>query len=291
MKRKLVKQGTATMMISLPSKWVKENKLDKGSEIEMTEEGADIKISAVAKKQDGIRREIYNLSKFDPLINRALISLYIRGSDEIELVFSTNDELKKLKKHVLEELIGFEIINQTQTKILIKDVTGIENQDVSVLIKRIFFILNSMAEELSGTLKRKENASHIAEIDSSVNRFVHFCLRLLNKKGYSDYSNLKNIYSIVSSFEEIGDIYKKIAKEKIKINNNQIELIEESRKLLNIFEKLFFEFSRDGAKELSKQFELIKSKASSKEFVDLNILFIAERIIRMNNELFVMKFV
>ena len=33
MKRKLVKQGAGTMMISLPTKWIKENNLDKGDEV------------------------------------------------------------------------------------------------------------------------------------------------------------------------------------------------------------------------------------------------------------------
>ena len=37
MKRKLVKQGAATLMVSIPSKWAKANNLDKGDEVELDE--------------------------------------------------------------------------------------------------------------------------------------------------------------------------------------------------------------------------------------------------------------
>ena len=290
MKRRLVKQGAATMMISLPTKWIKENNLGKGDEIDLVEEGNNLKIEASAKQEEGEIKETYNLSNFDPLINRALISLYIRGVDEIELIFSNADEQKKLKRQVINELIGFEIINQTQTKVLIKDVTGIDNQDADILIKRIFFILDSMSEELINAIEKKQDAFSVVETDSNVNKFVNFCLRLLNKKGYKNYSNIKNVYSIVSSFEEIGDIYKRIALEKIKVDKKQIELILECKNLLKIFEKLFFDFTRDNAKELARKFEFINKKADTKNIIDLSILSLAERIIRMNNELFIMSF-
>ena len=51
MKRKLVKQGAATMMISLPSKWIKENSLEKGSEVELEEEGSSVMISVDKKEK------------------------------------------------------------------------------------------------------------------------------------------------------------------------------------------------------------------------------------------------
>ena len=52
MRRKLVKQGNATLMISLPSKWAKENKLDKGDEIILNEYGRDLIVSTEEVKKE-----------------------------------------------------------------------------------------------------------------------------------------------------------------------------------------------------------------------------------------------
>jgi phosphate uptake regulator len=281
------------MMISLPTKWIKLKNLKKGDEVEVSESKDNLIISTETKAHTKTTKEEYNLANFHPLINRALISLYIRGADEIELSFSTNAEMKKLKKHVLEQLVGFEIINQTQTKLTIKDITGVENQDADILIKRIFFILDSMAEELIGAIKNKEDLSSVIEIDSSVNKFVNFCLRLLSKKGYKDQDKLKNIYFIVSSLEEIGDLYKEIAKEiqkSKKIDNEIIKSIMSCKELLKTFEKLLFDFNRATAKELANMFEEIQKNTRRKDVNHFNILQISQRIIRMNNELFVMNF-
>ena len=69
MKRKLVKQGAATMMISLPSKWIKENGLDKGDEIELIEQGGELLIKS-RESQEHNNLKI-NLSGFHPLTNHA----------------------------------------------------------------------------------------------------------------------------------------------------------------------------------------------------------------------------
>ena len=51
MKRKLVRQGSSTLMISLPSKWVKSNNLDKGSEIDIDEKENVLEISVERKEK------------------------------------------------------------------------------------------------------------------------------------------------------------------------------------------------------------------------------------------------
>ena len=45
MKRKVVKQGKSTLMISLPSKWVKDNNINRGDEI-------DLQIDAIKLQKD-----------------------------------------------------------------------------------------------------------------------------------------------------------------------------------------------------------------------------------------------
>ena len=40
--RKLVKQGTATLMVSLPAKWIKQQELEKGSQVEVEENNESV---------------------------------------------------------------------------------------------------------------------------------------------------------------------------------------------------------------------------------------------------------
>lgn len=276
------------MMISLPSKWIKESKLGKGDEINLDEKDRKLIISTEKSLVDKNKASI-NVSGLFPLVNRTLVANYIRGIDELEVTFSNFKEIEDFQKRAINELLGFEIIKQSQNSILVKDITGTENQEIDEIIKRIFLILDSMADELSIALEKKQNMKPIIEIDISVNKFVNFCLRILNKKGYKEFNKTSEIYAIVSMLEEIGDTYKRIAEsnKKVKITENQVKIIRETRDFLKIFEKLFFNFNKDEAVKLAKKYEEIKKKIGNKNKIDFYLYELNETIIKMNNYLLV----
>jgi len=291
MKRKLVKQGTATMMISLPSKWIKENKLEKGSEVDLTEQGHELVISS-----DNISSEKNNasidISSLSPLVNRIIISYYVKGIDELEIKFSKREEVKDFANRIIHELIGFEIIKQTQNSLIIKDITGLEKQDVDSLIRRTFSIVSSMFEELVQAIEKKQDFEPVIELDFNVNKFVHFCLRVLNKKGYKD-NKILPVSEIVSSLEELGDNLKKIAKNldgKEKINSEQLKTVKEIHKSFILFEKLFFEFSKEDIVIFAKRYESIKKEIKNKNNTDFQLYDLNEILIKMNNPLMTISF-
>ncbi|HLC54114.1 MAG TPA: AbrB/MazE/SpoVT family DNA-binding domain-containing protein [Candidatus Nanoarchaeia archaeon] len=291
MKRKLVKQGAATMMISLPSKWIKENGLDKGDEIELIEQGGELLIKS-RESQEHNNLKI-NLSGFHPLTNQIVIASYIKGIDELEILFDNREDMKNLKKHVIEDLLGFEIIKQTQTSLVIKSVAEAAKQEIDEILKRIFFILDSMAEELLIAIENKQDASPVIEMDSSVNKFVYFCLRNLNINGYKEYNKTTQIYGIASLLEEIGDIYKQIAKSlqnKIKIEKSQIKILQDIKESLKLFSELLFGFNKETAVKFANNYESIKKRIKGKNSVDSFLYQLNEVIIRMNNYLLVNAF-
>ena len=102
-----------------------------------------------------------NLSGYNPLINKIIISLYIKGIDELEIRFNDKKEIELIKKHVIEELLGFEIIKQTNNSILLNDITDAVTQEIDDIIKRIFFILKAMGEELINSIENKEKANQL----------------------------------------------------------------------------------------------------------------------------------
>lgn len=283
MKRKLVRQGVSTMMISLPTRWIKENKLDKGDEVEVLEERKSLIINANQKKE--INLGVFDVTGFSPLINRILISKYIKGFDEIEVRFSNPEEIKDFQKRVINELIGFEVIKQTQKSILIKDITGTGTQGIEDIMKRVFFILDSMAEELIVALEKKQNTDAVIETDMAVNKFVHFCLRMLNKNNYP---NTKETYAIVSLLEDIGDGLKRIAKDskKIKITQEYLEIIKSLRQQLVSFKEVLFSYKKENLINYAKNYEKIKEnikKIKNKTLIDFHLFQINETLISLNN--------
>lgn len=288
MKRKLVKQGAATMMISLPAKWIKKFELKKGNEIDIEEKDNNLIIKAEKSFEKENKAEI-NVSGYSPLVNRMLVALYIKGIDELEVKFSNPGEIKDFQKRVINELLGFEIIKQSQKSFLIKDITRTEKQEIDEVIRRILLILDSMAQELVTAIEKKQDMVPIIEIDASINKFVNFCLRILNKKGYKEFKKTSQIYGIVSSLEEIGDLYKKIAREasKHKASKEQANIVKETIKSLNIFKNLFFNFDKKIAVEFAKKYESIKRKIKGKSIVDFYLFQLNDTIIKMNNYLLV----
>lgn len=218
------------------------------------------------------------------------MSLYIKGIDELEVNFSNKEEIKDFQKRVINELLGFEIIKQSQKSLIIKDITGTKNQDLDELIQRIFLILDSMAQELIEALEKNQSLEPIVDIDTSINKFVNFSLRILNKQGYKEFEKTSQIYGIITSLEEIGDLYKKLASSsRIKPSKPQIALISETKEFLSLFRELFFSFNKEKTIDFAKEYELIKSKMKNKDNIDFYISGIIETTIKMNNYLLVSK--
>lgn len=289
MGRRLVKHGESTLMVSLPSKWLRNNNLKKGNEVDVKEKENELIISRGDNSKEKTRTTV-NIGGLSPLINRSITALYKKGVDELEIRFENKAETETLQKKAIPELLGFEILKQSQNSILIKDITGPADHDLDEIIRRIFLILDSMAEELINTLDKKLDTKPVIDTDASVNKFVNFSQRILNKKGYKQFQKTSQIYSIMSSLEEIGDLFKYIAlefeKDK-KIDKNQIEILTEIRESLDTFRQLFFNFDKEKAVLFAKNFEKLKQKIKQKSLIDYYLYDLNISIVKMINDLLV----
>lgn len=276
-------------MISLPSKWLRKNNLGKGDDITLNESGNELVINTeqISKEK---QKETIDIQGLYPLINRKLRALYIKGIDELEINFEKSEDIEDFQKNVINEFLGFEVIKHTQNTIFIKDITGVSDTDIDELIRRIFLILDSMFEELILGLTKKHSMKPVIETDSSINKFVNFSLRLLNKKAYKDFSKTPQIYTILSQLEEVGDTLKSIAKEFEKnkdISKNQISILSEIRNLSNQLKELFFKFNQENAVDFSKKFESIKKKVSRKNSIDCYLYDLSLSVVKIINHIFV----
>src|SRR3989344_2637934 len=109
MKRKIVKQGTATMTVSLPAAWIRRFNLREGNEIDIGEDGANIIISA-EKVAEPKRIEI-KAKDYGGFTKQDLSHLYILGYKEIVVMFDDSSVLQAIKERI-PDCIGFEIFDQ-----------------------------------------------------------------------------------------------------------------------------------------------------------------------------------
>jgi len=204
MKRKLVKQGNGALTITLPYQWISRSSLKKGDYLDLKESGKDLILSCESHKTN--KSYTIDISTQKPFFKRYIRSCYILGYDSITV---QGDEVlpNKQIKEALENLIGYEIIEQTTKKCTISMVASGNEENTTSVMKRLFFMIDSMVLDMLDALKarRLDSLKEIAEVEDSINSLVDFCLRVLNKSGYTEYRKTPYIYQLISLLEQIGD--------------------------------------------------------------------------------------
>ncbi|MFW6233205.1 MAG: PhoU domain-containing protein [Nanoarchaeota archaeon] len=232
MQRKLVQQGNSTLMVSLPSIWLKNNNLKKGNLIELEEIRNNIIISSNKSEIKKISK--INISEKDLPIRRILLSLYEQGIDEIDLEFP--QELIIEIEKIVNQLIGYEIIKQEKKYCKIQDITKSSEDDLHIITRRLFLLTKNMFDDAINAIKNndKELIKHIEYRDIDINKFSYYAKRLINKNNNID--KIK-YYQTVESLEFIGDELKRlfwhIIKNKSKFTKKDMEIFEKTFSLFN----------------------------------------------------------
>ena len=280
-KRKIIKQGHNTLTLTIPSSWAKRFHLKAGDEIDLIEQGKSLLMSTEKSKTP--TSTIIDL-KGTPLIYlwRSIISAYRAGYDEITVRFQNPKSKKKavytgfgydnlqhlLKKGTVElnhieaiqalvnRLIGVEIIDQHEHYCIIREMGETTYKEFDNALRRIFLLLLNMADECfeGYTKNKKEPLKQIHLIDTNLDRFEDFCLRVLNKKGYREYRKTQIMYTILFLLELVGDEYKKLALHFLEFDEKPHPFMTQEfdiqkQQLRRLYE-LFYDFKKEKAIEI-----------------------------------------
>tara|TARA_Y100000034_G_scaffold102596_1_gene127541 strand:- start:3089 stop:3913 length:825 start_codon:yes stop_codon:yes gene_type:complete len=230
MKRKLVKQGTATLMISLPSKWLRSFNLNKGDEINLEEQENQLVLTT--DKTFEIAKEKLDLKNLKTA-NRSILTKYIKGIDEIEITYSDPKIITKIQTEILPGLIGFEIVDQNANYCKLKEISKPEEKEFENILRRLFLILNHMFTDLITLQKQNKPTSSLKHLDLNINKFSAFCLRILNKSKRNH-----SLYSIIQNLEWLGDVLKHLSTSKL--TPSEIKILEKIHSFFKDFEKEFY---------------------------------------------------
>ena len=265
MQRKLVKQGGSALTITLPSKWIKQQELKAGEEIELNERGKEIVVST--KKGFSAGKICLDISGYSMgLIIRNITAAYKLGYNEIELKFNnpkisytpkigyphSGKEISTIAfvQMVTGGLLGMDMIEQSKNSCLIKELAEIKDIEFKNILRKVFLLFISMFENTLEYMKENnEDILHpIFNIEDSINKDTNFCFRILNRSDYEDYKKTSTMYCFITQLELIADrnihLVKAIERKKTKVSKDIVKIYEETAAIYKEFYENYYKFDK-----------------------------------------------
>ena len=258
MKRKVIQIANSIQLVSLPRRWALQFGIKKGDELEVLEKGSKIEIST--EKCRGTEKVTLDVSELDrSSLIYYLRAAYRRGFELIEIRFDKalttyfrNDTKLKILSIIHKEvdsLIGIEIIQQKESFCLIKSVSDVSFDEFDTLFRRVFILYLDAVKDFVDAIKNNDfvMVETIEEKHRSITKFVSYCLRLLNKKGFSSQVKSNLYYHTLETIDKLSHTLKYGARfvneKKLKINKKAVKIVENIEDSIRIYYDLFYKFN------------------------------------------------
>lgn len=258
-KRKIVQHGPSTLIISLPSNWVKQNGVKKGDELDVKEEGKTLVVGVdKITTNSALTQDITGMRPF--LVTRFLARSYQKGYDKIYLEHDSLELLKTIQQKTLE-LIGYEIIEQNDKNCMIQSISSSIELDFDNSLRKAFLITKIMLETCYDAYKNGDRPTlqNLYIKDVEVNRFCYFCLRQINKEHYVSNERVQQshiLYYLIEALEDLGDNYKKLAKQLADTKRKNKDIITLLGMLMEQFELSYSYFYKPSLEKANNAYDL-----------------------------------
>ena len=281
MKRKIIKQGHNTLTITLPSEWVKRFNLQAGREIDLIDRENGLFIST--EKNGESKRAEFDITGMDiPTIWKYFMAVYREGYDEVLIRFPSGIDFenpyKFLTQHRIDagkerkiqtilsslqgfvsRFIGYEIVEHGKDYILVREMGELTSKQFDSSLRKIFLILQEMAEESLEAIKKNEPKLliHTHDVDVNLDKFHDYCVRILNKTFNKEQRKSELLFATLYILELIGDEFKNISthliydtpKNKLK---NILDLAVSIKEQLDVYYDLFYKFDKSKINKMSE---------------------------------------
>ena len=223
--RKLQKTGGSTLIVSLPKKWITENKLKAGSEVRLTEQPNSTII--IDHNQTDLRKKISVVKCNDEEsqhLFRDLIGVYLAGGTEIKVTGNPRLTVKERKtiRKFSASVIGLEIIEEEATQAILTDMSNPGALPFRTAIKRLYKIVSAMYNDSILILEGSEDlAADVVDRDKEADKLQWFIERQFNMM--LENSNLSRQLE-ASAFE--GVVYSNVARYLERIADHACRLAE-----------------------------------------------------------------
>ena len=174
MQRKLVQQGNATLMVSLPADWIKEFHLKKGATIDLEAKGNQVTITpgAVAPKESAL---IKLHDEIESSIRTRLTVPYRRGYDRLEVQYSSVAQ-RNIILSLKSNLLGFDVIEQTDQRIILENIMEPSLEQFDVIFDKVIFNIKLLATQV-------RNNEDVTQTEERIFAYDNFCRRCISKNA------------------------------------------------------------------------------------------------------------
>lgn len=184
--RKVQKVGYSTLTISLPSDWVKQNKISAGDTVFiMPEKNGTIKIMSTQALPQELGEYVINADACNEpgLLERIIVGNYIHGHDFIRITSqnrigrSHTNEIRR----IVRKLIGLGIIEEDPKNILLQCSVDPTKFKIDMLTRRLCMLSSTMLSESMQALleKNKTLAEEAIKREDEADAIYYLAVRLL----------------------------------------------------------------------------------------------------------------
>ena len=169
-KRKIQRTGGSSFTITLPKKWIKDNKLKEQDAVFLSSNKSGsliLNAGNFAKKRDKRKLNLDGLSSDE--IKREIIANYILGAEEVDIFEEEiTRDCRAIVRETLGMLIGFEIIEESTKNIFLKNILSSSKFSFEQSIEKMFAMSQSMLEDgLKAFLEKNKNVDKVIYASTS----------------------------------------------------------------------------------------------------------------------------
>ncbi|MFQ5620655.1 MAG: AbrB/MazE/SpoVT family DNA-binding domain-containing protein, partial [Candidatus Nanoarchaeia archaeon] len=261
MKRKTIRLAGKTLVVSLPSKWVKQYGVQKGDELEVKGLGPTLHISA-GESTVHSTTELNASTLSDRALRWALSSLHKKGYTEITVYYTKQKTLDTIRELLKELFIGFTIVDQRKSSCIIRALAREEAKEFDTSMRRAFLVTLSMGEQITESLRENNinDLRPIAELEKTNNQLTNFCQRIINM-GLINPKKSTFQYVIAWNLEKVADEFKHICKRLKKAPSKEsIQYVEDITNMLRSYYELLYKFEQNKLTEASLKTKELRMK-------------------------------
>lgn len=180
--RKLISFSKGSYIVSMPKSWVEKNKLKKGDLMAINENGCEIVITpnnAEMQKENSNEIVIDANSKSIEHLKSEIVSAYLNNFNSITIVSENLNKDVLEAKEIIRSLSGLEIMEQTNKKIVAKDILNINEISIKNIIRRMDVITRAMIEEAMQCAEGHDNYDVLHNRDADINRLYFLAFRVI----------------------------------------------------------------------------------------------------------------
>ncbi len=305
MKRRVVKHGPVTLIISLPSGWVKRQGIMSGDEIDVEEQADGLLIRSDTKSEELIAE--FETTSLDRTTLMYTIRGYYRlGYDSLTIIFASSGikygakgtELPVIDviREEVARLIGYEIVHEEEGMCTIRDLQSPSMKDFDAVLRRVLLLVSDAARELSQGVGNKSRLATINHKHDTITKFVSYCLRMLSKKSSPDISS-KYLFHVIASLDRLTDLIKYAARDlydKPKISMQLKKILEINAESMTDYASVHYKYDAEKVRHIDEgRYLIIKQLATIKDesecVVATRMLIFSEMLLDFIESLSVMK--